>query len=68
MWWRARRCHCSAAVGPKVEGQAQGDYINTVWQRSVLPALGLLRRLHALEASGASAASNGGRARWILIF
>ncbi|MGB0479108.1 MAG: 2-amino-4-hydroxy-6-hydroxymethyldihydropteridine diphosphokinase, partial [Parvibaculales bacterium] len=42
----------SAAVGPKVEGQAQGDYINTVVAvRSVLPALGLLRRLHALEAA-----------------
>ncbi|MGB0820445.1 MAG: 2-amino-4-hydroxy-6-hydroxymethyldihydropteridine diphosphokinase, partial [Parvibaculales bacterium] len=42
----------SAAVGPKVEGQAQGDYINTVVAvRSVLPPLGLLRRLHALEAA-----------------
>jgi len=40
----------SAAVGPKVEGQAQGDYINTVVAvRSVLPPLGLLRRLHSLE-------------------
>jgi len=42
----------SAAVGPRVEGQAQGDYINTVVAvRSVLPPLGLLRRLHALEAA-----------------
>jgi 2-amino-4-hydroxy-6-hydroxymethyldihydropteridine diphosphokinase len=42
----------SAAVGPKVEGQAQGDYINTVVAvRCVLPPLGLLRRLHALEAA-----------------
>ena len=42
----------SAAVGPKVEGQAQGDYINTVVEvRCVLPPLGLLRRLHGLEAA-----------------
>ena len=42
----------SAAVGPKVDGQAQGDYINTVVAvRCVLPPLGLLLRLHALEAA-----------------
>ena len=42
----------SLAVGPKVEGQAQHDYINTVVAvRSVTPAIGLLRRLHALEAA-----------------
>jgi len=42
----------SAAVGPKVEGQVQGDYINTVVAvRSVLPPFGLLSRLHALEAA-----------------
>lgn len=38
----------SAPIGPK----GQDDYINTVVAvRSVLPAVGLLRRLHALEAA-----------------
>ena len=42
----------SAAVGPKVNGAAQGDYINTVVAvRSVTPAVALLHRLHALEAA-----------------
>ena len=42
----------SAAVGPEVDGAPQGDYINTVVAvRAVTPALGLLRRLHALEAA-----------------
>ena len=42
----------SAAVGPKVGGQAQGDYVNTVVAvRSVLPAIALLRNLHVLEAA-----------------
>ena len=42
----------SAAVGPQVNGRAQADYINTVVAvRAVTPALGLLRRLHALEAA-----------------
>ena len=42
----------SAAVGPKVDGRNQDDYINTVVAvRSVTPAIGLLRRLHALEAA-----------------
>jgi 2-amino-4-hydroxy-6-hydroxymethyldihydropteridine diphosphokinase len=42
----------SAAVGPKIDGQGQGDYINTaVAVRSVVPAVGLLERLHALEAA-----------------
>ena len=40
----------SAAIGPMVDGQAQGDYINTVVAvRSVAPAIGLLQRLHVLE-------------------
>jgi 2-amino-4-hydroxy-6-hydroxymethyldihydropteridine diphosphokinase len=42
----------SAAVGPKIDGQGQGDYINTVVAvRSVTPATALLRRLHVLEAA-----------------
>jgi 2-amino-4-hydroxy-6-hydroxymethyldihydropteridine diphosphokinase len=44
--------YCSAAVGPKIDGQGQGDYINTVVAvRSVTPATALLRRLHTLEAA-----------------
>ena len=42
----------SAAVGPKIDGREQGDYINTmVAVRSVVPATALLRRLHVLEAA-----------------
>lgn len=42
----------SAAVGPMVDGAPQDDYVNTVVAvRSVTPALGLLKRLHALEAA-----------------
>ena len=42
----------SQAIGPKIDGQGQGDYINTaVAVRSVVPAVGLLQRLHALEAA-----------------
>lgn len=44
--------YASAPVGPKIDGQGQGDYVNTVVAvRSVTPAIGLLRRLHALEAA-----------------
>ena len=42
----------SAAVGPQVDGAPQDDYVNTVVAvRSVTPAVGLLHRLHALEAA-----------------
>lgn len=42
----------SAPVGPKIDGEEQGDYINTVVAvRSVTPAVALLRRLHTLEAA-----------------
>jgi 2-amino-4-hydroxy-6-hydroxymethyldihydropteridine diphosphokinase len=42
----------SAAVGPKINGQGQGNYINTVVAvRGVVPAVALLQRLHALEAA-----------------
>ena len=49
---KAAPLYGSAAVGPQVEGAPQGDYVNTVVAvRSVSPAIGLLRRLHALEAA-----------------
>ena len=49
---RAAPLYRSVAVGPKVEGRAQDDYINTVVAvRAVTPAVGLLKRLHALEAA-----------------
>ncbi len=42
----------TAAVGPKVNGAAQSDYINTVVAvHSVVPAVALLQRLHTLEAA-----------------
>ena len=42
----------SAAVGPEVDGAPQADYVNTVVAvRAVTPAVGLLKRLHALEAA-----------------
>ena len=42
----------SAAVGPEVDGAPQADYVNTVVAvRSVTSAIGLLRRLHSLEAA-----------------
>lgn len=42
----------SAAIGPMVDGVPQSDYINTVVAvRSVTPAIGLLQRLHVLEAA-----------------
>ena len=49
---KAAPLYGSAAVGPEVDGAPQADYVNTVVAvRSVTPAVGLLRRLHTLEAA-----------------
>ena len=49
---KAAPLYGSAAVGPEVDGAPQADYVNTVVAvRSVTPAVGLLSRLHRLEAA-----------------
>ena len=49
---KAAPLYGSAAVGPEVDGAPQADYVNTVVAvRSVTPAVGLLMRLHTLEAA-----------------
>ena len=49
---RAAPLYGSAAVGPEIDGAPQDDYVNTVVAvRSVTPVVGLLKRLHALEAA-----------------
>jgi 2-amino-4-hydroxy-6-hydroxymethyldihydropteridine diphosphokinase len=49
---RCAPLYASAPVGPTIEGEPQADYMNTVVAvRSVLPAIGLLRNLHVLEAA-----------------
>ena len=49
---KAAPLYGSGAVGPEVDGAPQADYVNTVVAvRSVTPAVGLLKRLHALEAA-----------------